>query len=109
MWLDPGKFKPICEFCSSQESNMQKLEVRGHIYQMGPEDRGQVHFQCQPYDKDAECCAHLIRQSEGVRRPIHFHLDPQGFIEAGSSFLRPILKEKSFDLRALGDLIEFRS
>ncbi|KAM0075000.1 hypothetical protein ACKRZS_012812 [Fusarium odoratissimum] len=65
----------------SLESNMQKLEVRGPIYQMGLEERGQVHFQRQPYDEDAECCAHLRRQGEGVRRPIHFHLDPQGFVD----------------------------
>lgn len=29
MWLDPGKFKPIFEFYSIPESNMQKLEVGG--------------------------------------------------------------------------------
>ncbi|TXC02644.1 hypothetical protein FocTR4_00015211 [Fusarium oxysporum f. sp. cubense] len=65
----------------SLESNMQKLEVRGPIYQMGLEERGQVHFQRQLYDEDAECCAHLRRQGGGVRRPIHFHLDPQGFVD----------------------------
>ncbi|ENH67390.1 hypothetical protein FOC1_g10007168 [Fusarium oxysporum f. sp. cubense race 1] len=51
MRLDPGKFKPIFEFCSSPESNMQKLEVRRPIYQMGLEERGQVHFQRQPYER----------------------------------------------------------
>ncbi|KAM5381566.1 hypothetical protein BFJ63_vAg5869 [Fusarium oxysporum f. sp. narcissi] len=81
MWLDAESFKPIFEFCSSQVSNMQKLEARGPIYQMGLEERGQVHFQRQPYDEDAECCVHLRRQGEGVRRPIHFHLDPQGFVD----------------------------
>ncbi|RKK53272.1 hypothetical protein BFJ67_g5195 [Fusarium oxysporum f. sp. cepae] len=81
MRLDPGNFKPIFKFCSSPESNMQKLEVRGPIYQMGLEERGEVHFQRQPYDEDAECCAHLRRQGEGVRRPIHSHLDPQGFVD----------------------------
>ncbi|KAH7154228.1 hypothetical protein DER46DRAFT_702846 [Fusarium sp. MPI-SDFR-AT-0072] len=98
MWLDPGNFKPIFEFCSSPESNMQKFEVRGPIYQMGLEERGQAHFQRQPYHEDAECCAHLRRQGEGVRRPIHFHLDPQGFVEAGTSVLRSILPEESVDL-----------
>ncbi|RKK88413.1 hypothetical protein BFJ69_g269 [Fusarium oxysporum] len=81
MRLDPGNFKPIFEFCSSPESNMQKREVRGPIYQMGLEERGQVHFQRQPYDEDAERCAHLRRQGEGVRRPINSHLDPQGFVD----------------------------
>ncbi|KAF5694346.1 hypothetical protein FDENT_1212 [Fusarium denticulatum] len=84
----PRKFKHIFEFCSSPESNMQKLEVRAPLYQMGPEERGQIHFQRQQYDEDAECCAHLRRQGEGVRRPIHFHSDPQTSIEVGTSFLR---------------------
>ncbi|EXK29301.1 hypothetical protein FOMG_14458 [Fusarium oxysporum f. sp. melonis 26406] len=97
MWLDPGKFKPIFEFCSSLESNMQKLEVRKPIYQMGLEERGQVHFQRQPYDEDAECCAHLRRQGEGFRRPIHFHLDPQGFVEAGTSFCNSLPVNSEFD------------
>ncbi|KAF5565737.1 hypothetical protein FPHYL_4138 [Fusarium phyllophilum] len=98
MWLDPGKFKPIFEFCSSPESNMQNLEVRGPIYQMGPEERGQVHFQRQPYDEDAECCAHLRREGEGVRRRINFHLDPQGFVEAGTSFCNLLLSNSgAFD------------
>ncbi|WKT51121.1 hypothetical protein QSH57_016091 [Fusarium oxysporum f. sp. vasinfectum] len=79
--LDPGNFKPISKFCRSLESNMQRLEVRGPIYQMGLEERGQVHFQRQPYDDDAECCAHLRRQGEGVQRSIHSHLDPQGFVD----------------------------
>ncbi|KAG7405455.1 hypothetical protein Forpe1208_v015025 [Fusarium oxysporum f. sp. rapae] len=97
MWLDPGNFKPIFEFCSSPESNMQKFEVRGPIYQMGLEERGQAHFQRQPYHEDAECCAHLRRQGEGVRRPIHFHLDPQGFVEAGTSVCNLLLINSDFD------------
>ncbi|KAF5587284.1 hypothetical protein FPANT_6964 [Fusarium pseudoanthophilum] len=98
MWLDPGKFKPIFEFCSSPESNMQKLEVRAPLYQMGPEERGQIHFQRQPYDEDAECCAHLRREGEAVRRPIHFHSDPQTFIEVGTSFCNLLLSNSgAFD------------
>ncbi|KAF5646407.1 f-box domain protein [Fusarium tjaetaba] len=98
MWLDPGKFKPIFEFCSSPESNMQKLEVRAPLYQMGPEERGQIHFQRQPYNEDAECCAHLRREGEGVRRPIHFHSDPQTFIEVGTSFCNLLLNNSgAFD------------
>ncbi|EWG49168.1 hypothetical protein FVEG_08765 [Fusarium verticillioides 7600] len=48
MWLDPGYFRPIFEFCSSPESNMQKLEVRASLYQMGSEERGQIHFHSDP-------------------------------------------------------------
>ncbi|KAG9495998.1 hypothetical protein J7337_012569 [Fusarium musae] len=98
MWLDPGYFKPIFEFCSSPESNMQKLEVRASLYQMGSEERGQIHFQRQPYDEDAECCAHLRREGEGVRRPIHFHSDPQTLIEVGTSFCNLLLNDSgAFD------------
>ncbi|KAF5559834.1 f-box domain-containing protein [Fusarium napiforme] len=98
MWLDPGRFKPIFEFCCSPESNMQKLEVRAPLYQMGPEERGQIHFQRQPYDEDAECFAHLRREGEGVRRPIHFHSDPQTFIEVGTSFCNLLLNSSgAFD------------
>ncbi|KAF4961527.1 hypothetical protein FGADI_151 [Fusarium gaditjirri] len=78
MWLYPGKLKPIFEFCSSPESKMQKFGVRGPTYQMDLEERGQVQFQRQPYNEDADCCAHLRREGKVVRRPIHFDLDPQG-------------------------------
>ncbi|KAF4962593.1 hypothetical protein FSARC_9371 [Fusarium sarcochroum] len=86
MWLDPGKFKPIFDYCTSKEANMEKLGFRGPLYQLGRPDLGQVHFQRQEYDEDAECSAHLMREGDAIRRPIYHHMDTQGFVRPGSTY-----------------------
>ncbi|CAJ0543095.1 Ff.00g004070.m01.CDS01 [Fusarium sp. VM40] len=93
MWLDEGKYQPIVDYCNSKEANMTKLFVKGPLYQLAQSDLGQVHFQRQEYDEDAECSPHLRREGDAVQRPIHFHIDPQGFVEPGSTYCDLILDE----------------
>ncbi|KAM0480096.1 hypothetical protein ACHAP7_005304 [Fusarium lateritium] len=85
MWLESGKYQPIFDYCNSKEANMTKLLAKGPLYQLGRPDLGQVHFQRQEYDEDAQCSPHLRREGDAVQRPIHFHIDPQGFVEPGST------------------------
>ncbi|KAM0346202.1 hypothetical protein ACHAPU_005624 [Fusarium lateritium] len=90
MWLDPGKYQPIFDYCNSKEAEMERFVARGPLYQLAPE-QGQVHFQRQEYDEDELCSPHLQRDDEGCQRPIHFHLDTQGFVEAGSTYCDLVL------------------
>ncbi|SPJ79599.1 uncharacterized protein FTOL_07990 [Fusarium torulosum] len=93
MWLDPGKYQPIFDYCNSKEANMTKLFAKGPLYQLARPDLGQVHFQRQEYDEDAQCSPHLRREGDVVQRPIHFHIDPQGFVEPGSTYCDLVLDE----------------
>ncbi|KAF5018299.1 hypothetical protein F66182_9724 [Fusarium sp. NRRL 66182] len=95
MWLDLGKFKPILDYCTTEEASMEKVDFRGPLYQLEKPDLGQVHFQQQEYDEDAECSAHLIREGDGLRRPIYHHLDPQGFVKPGSTFCKVVGESKA--------------
>ncbi|KAH6951708.1 hypothetical protein DER45DRAFT_576894 [Fusarium avenaceum] len=93
MWLDDGKYQPIFDYCNSKEANVTKLFAKGPLYQLARPDLGQVHFQRQEYDGDAQCSPHLRREGDAVQRPIHFHIDPQGFVEPGSTHCDVILDE----------------
>ncbi|KAF5000516.1 hypothetical protein FGRMN_1683 [Fusarium graminum] len=90
MWLDSGQYRLIFDYCNSKEAEIEVFVARGPLYQLAPE-QGQVHFQRQGYNEEKLCSPHLQRDEDGLRRPIHFHLDTQGFVEAGSTYCNVVL------------------